>query len=342
MLEIDGSFGEGGGQILRSSLALSMVTGRPFRIVNVRAGRPRPGLAAQHLAAVRAAAEICGAQTTGVELGSPEVVFVPGPVRPGDHHFRIGTAGSTTLLFQTLLPALLEAGGASTLRFEGGTHNPFAPPYDFLALAFVPLVNRMGPQVTLRLDRPGFHPGGGGRFEARIEPAQRLCGIDLPRRGRVRRRRARALVANLPAHIGQRELEAIQRKLGWRRDELALELLTDAAGPGNVVMLEVESDCVTEVFSAFGEPRVPAETVAGRAVRECRRYLDCDVPVGEHLADQLLLPLAVAGAGSFRTVALSRHATTHLELIRRFLEVDLAVEEDSPGTFAVRLSRSST
>ncbi len=337
MLTIDGSFGEGGGQILRSALALSMVTGKPFRIVNIRAGRPRPGLAHQHLGAVRAASRVCGARTQGAELRSTEVAFEPGPVAAGEYAFAVPTAGSTTLIFQTVLPALLGAAGPSILHFEGGTHNPFAPPYDFLERAFVPLVNRMGPRVDLTLERHGFHPAGGGRFTARVEPGPHLRGLDLPERGRVRSRRARALVAALPRHVGERELQTVAKKLGWRKDELRLEMVEDAAGPGNVVMLEVDAEHVGEVFTAFGEPGVPAETVAGRAARECRRYLESGVPVGEHLADQLLLPLAVAGSGSFRTVALTSHATTHIDLIRLFLETPVRVEPAADGSALVRV-----
>src|SRR5262245_57066518 len=172
ILTIDGSHGEGGGQILRSSLALSMVTGTPFRIENIRAKRKKPGLMRQHLTAVNAARQVSSAGVDGAAIGSTELVFHPGTVRPGDYQFAVGTAGSTTLVLQTVLPALLCAGGSSRLSFEGGTHNPFAPPFDFLERAFLPLMNRMGPKVAATLERPGFYPAGGGRFTVTIEASK--------------------------------------------------------------------------------------------------------------------------------------------------------------------------
>ena len=202
MLTIDGSFGEGGGQILRTALALSLVTGKPFRIDNIRAGRKNPGLLRQHLTAVNAATEISQAEVTGAGIGSRELTFAPGSVESGDYAFAVGTAGSTTLVLQTVLPALLIADGKSQLILEGGTHNPFAPPFDFLEQAFLPLVNRMGPRVTAELERPGFYPAGGGRMRVTIEPAGELKKhLDIPSRGEVRGRRAKAVVANLPISI---------------------------------------------------------------------------------------------------------------------------------------------
>ncbi|MGH7202433.1 MAG: RNA 3'-terminal phosphate cyclase, partial [Planctomycetaceae bacterium] len=170
MIDIDGSHGEGGGQIIRSSLALAALTGQTVRFRNVRAKRSRPGLQRQHLTAVRAAAEISAAELDGAELHSREFTFTPHAIEPGEHRFSIGTAGSTTLVVQTVLPMLLTAAGPSSLMLEGGTHNPHAPPFDFLARSFLPLINRMGPRVEAALDRPGFYPAGGGRFEVRIEP----------------------------------------------------------------------------------------------------------------------------------------------------------------------------
>ena len=173
-LKIDCSMGEGGGQILRSSLALSLVMGRSIRIEKIRAGRKKPGLLRQHLTAARAAAEIGRAQVRGVELGSEELEFAPGVVVPGEYRFAVGSAGSATLVLQTVLPALLTASGPSQLVLEGGTHNPMAPPFDFLEKAFLPCIRRMGPRVEATLTRPGFYPAGGGAFEVAIEPVERL------------------------------------------------------------------------------------------------------------------------------------------------------------------------
>lgn len=327
MLCIDGSQGEGGGQILRSSLALAMVTGQGCRVEKIRAGRKKPGLMRQHLTAARAAAEVCGATVECDEIGSAAITFEPGKTAGGEYTFSVGTAGSATLVLQTVLPALLLAERPSTLTLEGGTHNPFAPPFDFLAKTFLPLVSRMGPCVTATLEKPGFYPAGGGRFVVSIDPVQRLNPFELTERGEVVRRSARALVANLSERIGERELKAAQKKLNWPEDCLHLEVVAESPGPGNVVMLEVESEHVCEVFTGFGELNRPAEQVAGQAVQQCREYLSRGVPVGEYLADQLLLQMAIAGSGAFRAVRLSRHTRTHIDLIHRFLDCRVTCNE---------------
>ncbi|MEW6212079.1 MAG: RNA 3'-terminal phosphate cyclase [Acidobacteriota bacterium] len=326
MLTIDGSHGEGGGQVLRTSLALSLVTGKPFRIEKIRAGRKNPGLLRQHLTAVNAAQTVSQAEVAGDSLGSRELEFAPGKPQAGNYSFAVGTAGSATLVLQTILPALITA-GESAIALEGGTHNPFAPPFDFLARSFLPLINRMGAHVTAQLERPGFYPAGGGRFTVKIEPAASLSRIDLVDRGKILSRRARAIVANLPVKIAERELGVIRRKLSWSSEWLEAEEIRDARGPGNVVMIEIESRNVCEVFTAFGERGVAAETVANRAAQEAKVYLASEVAVGEHLADQLLLPMAMAGGGSFTTLPLSRHATTNIDIIKKFLDVEIAVSE---------------
>ena len=342
MLTIDGSFGEGGGQIIRSSLALSLVTGKPITIHNIRAGRKKPGLMQQHLTAVKAAARISAAETKGVAIGSSCLSFVPGPIAPGEYSFRVGTAGSTTLVLQTVLPALLLAEGDSTLRLEGGTHNPFAPPFDFLATAYVPCVNRMGPQIGVKLERHGFYPAGGGRMVVQVQPAARLAGFDLLERGEVVRRRVRALVSNLPVHIARRECDTIARHSGWEPACFEVEEIRDAVGPGNVVLIEIHSTHAAEVFTGFGKRGVPAEQVAADVWHETEAYLDSGVPVGSHLADQILLPLGLAAhagqGGAFRTLPLTNHALTHLEILRRFLEIHVEVTQIAEQECVVRLS----
>src|SRR5262245_32836026 len=219
IITIDGSFGEGGGQILRTSLSLSLLTGKPFRIEKIRSGRKNPGLLRQHLTAVAAAAKVGQAEVSGASIGSTQLTFTPGEVLHGEYHFAIGTAGSTTLVLQTVLPALLVAkeltGQQTTLTLEGGTHNPFAPPYDFLIKAFLPILGRMGAFVEARLVRHGFYPAGGGKIEVTVYPASRLERIELTERGKIRERCARAVVANLPRKIAERELSIVQKKLSW-------------------------------------------------------------------------------------------------------------------------------
>lgn len=337
MIELDGSMGEGGGQVLRTSLALSMVTGKPVRIDRIRARRAKPGLMRQHLTAVLAAAKVSQARVEGAEVGSTSLTFAPGPVAPGEYRFSVGTAGSVTLVLQTVLPALLTASGPSTLALEGGTHNPLAPPFEFLDRVFLPLVRRMGPRVEARLERPGFYPAGGGRFSVEIEPAPSLAGFELLERGEIRGRRGTVILARLPRGIAEREVQQLSKGTGW--DPSCFEIReVDSVGPGNTVLLELESEAVTEIFTSFGEIGVRAEAVAERAVQEMRRYLKAGVPVAEHLADQLLLLLSLAGSGSFTTVPLSLHARTQIELIPRFLDVRIEVEKEERDRYRVAVS----
>jgi RNA 3'-terminal phosphate cyclase (ATP) len=336
MLTIDGSQGEGGGQILRTSLALSLVTGTPFRMLNVRVGRARPGLLRQHLTALRAAAEVGRAAVLGAELGSREVVFQPQSPQAGAYMFAVGTAGSATLVFQTVLPALMRADGPSTLVLEGGTHNPAAPPFEFLQRAYLPLLERIGPRVTVGLERRGFYPAGGGRFTANVEPSAELGRLDLLERGAVRARSVRALVAALPRRIAEREIKQLSERLRWPASCFHIEEIA-ASGPGNVVDLEIACEHVTEVFTGFGERGVRAEAVAEAVADEALEYLAAGVPVGRQLCDQLLLPLALAGGGAFRTVSLSQHARTQIDVIRRFVPVSVRVEQASPAVWQVEI-----
>jgi RNA 3'-terminal phosphate cyclase (ATP) len=342
MLTIDGSFGEGGGQIVRSSLALALVTGREVVIEHVRAKRKKPGLMRQHLTAVKAAAQIGRAAIEGAEIGSTWLRFAPREVRPGEYHFDVGSAGSTGLVLETILPALLTAGGPSRVVLEGGTHNPLAPPFEFLTHCLLPLVERIGPRVTAVLERPGFYPAGGGRVSVEIQPAERLAGLELLERGPILDQQVRAVVANLPRHIAERECRTIAVESGWDSRYFTVEEARNSRGPGNVVLIALESQYVTEVFAGFGQRGVPAERVAQTAWREAADYERAEVPVGPHLADQLMLPLALAaglhGARSeFRTMPLTLHSTTHLALVQRFLDLTAEVDTGPDGNCTVRL-----
>lgn len=337
MIAIDGSYGEGGGQILRTSLALSLVTGRPFRIDKIRAGRRKPGLMRQHLAAVNAAAEIGNAQISGHTIGSKAFTFAPQTIRPGRFHFDIGSAGSCTLVLQAVLPALIIAEVPSEIVLEGGTHNPSAPPFDFLTQAFLPLVNRMGPQVEAQLEKPGFFPGGGGRIRVLVTPTTALNPLILDERGAIQRCSARALVSNLSLGIARRELDTVEKTLGWKPDCLEAVAVENARGPGNVLTLAVESEALTEVFTGFGKRGVPAEKVAVRAAEQVMAYLAMDVPVGRYLADQLLVPMAMGSGGRFRALTPSRHTTTNIDIIRRFLDVACESAPDPRGGWQIAI-----
>ena len=377
-LVIDGSAGEGGGQILRTSLSMSLVTGRAFRIERIRAKRKRPGLMRQHLTAVRAAADTCGARIAGDEMGSQTLTFLPGPVTPGRFHFAVGTAGSSTLVLQTVLPALAVGREPSLLILEGGTHNTHAPPFDFLEQTFLPLLSRMGARVEAHLDRRGFYPAGGGRFTAVVHPCSALDRLDLMERGEIRKRSARALISQLPANIGERQIAVVGRDLSWRTDEadeaieanetneaneadeaneaneanvanelseattvdcsLQVETVENSPGPGNVVLITLGSDAVTEIFAGFGERGVKAEQVAAQAAQQALDYLSADVPVGRHLADQLLVPMAIAGGGRFRTLPPTLHTQTNIEVLKHFVDIDVQITEESAQTCIIEMN----
>jgi RNA 3'-terminal phosphate cyclase (ATP) len=340
MIEIDGSFGEGGGQILRTSLAMSLITKTPLHLYKIRAGRQKPGLQQQHLTCVLAAAKIGDAQVSGAKLGSTELVFQPGELKAGRYNFPIGTAGSCSLVFQTVLPPLLLAEGTSELRFEGGTHNDKAPPYDFLERAFVPLLNAMGANVEVKLEQYGFYPRGGGAFTAKIEGGRTLSPIELTVRGAIQEERARALVVRLPASIGERELDVVKKSASFQRfDRLRVEDIANGPSPGNALFIEAQLETLTEVFTGFGERGKPAESVAEDAVREYEAWKKFDVPIGEHLADQLLIPFALAGGGAYRTVPLSLHTSTNIETLRRFLDLEVKIEPEPSGAVRLDLRR---
>ena len=331
MVHIDGSTGEGGGQILRSALALSMVTARPFHIDNIRANRSKPGLLRQHLTAVKAAAEVCDAQVSGDELGSTIVEFIPGEVKGGEYTLAIGSAGSTTLVLQTVLPALMLASGPSIVVIEGGTHNAHAPSVDFLCHAFLPILERMGPRVSVELERHGFYPAGGGLIRVAIEPVKQLKPISIMDRGEVLSQHATATVAGLSPDIAKRELDVIAKKLEWDEDSLRIEQLADSVGPGNVLSIKIQNEHTTEVFTGFGERGRSAERVAKSTVAQVHHYLHKGVPVWRHLADQLMLPFALAGTGEFCTCALTPHSETNASVIEQFLQIKVQTEELKRG-----------
>lgn len=340
MIEIDGGAGEGGGQVVRTALGLSLVTGKPFQINNIRGRRRKPGLLRQHLTAVRAATEIGKAKAQGDQLGSAQLTFEPKGITAGNYSVSIGTAGSCTLVLQAILPALLVAEGVSEMTIEGGTHNPMAPPFDFLQKTFLPQLQKMGVKISATLERPGFYPAGGGRIRVRVAPVAKLLPLELLSRGTISIS-ARALCAQLPGHIARRELNQIQRKLGVP-EERTEQVLLKKYGPGNCVSIFVHSDTLTETFTGFGEMNVKAEKVAARTVKEVREYLKTESPVGPYLADQLLIPMAMAGAGRFRTGPLSSHTQTNMEIIGKFLEVSFVQRQVNDTSWEISVISSGT
>jgi RNA 3'-terminal phosphate cyclase (ATP) len=326
MIELDGSAGEGGGQVLRSALTLSMITGQPFRITNIRARRSKPGLLRQHLIAVQASAGISGAQGTDAEVGSKELTFVPEQVKSGEYQFAIGTAGSCTLVLQTILPALLYGGAPSTVRISGGTHNPMAPPVQFLQRAYGRVLASMGARVEIDIVRSGFYPAGGGVVVASVTPCAALQPIELLSRGKRVAGYAESIVAGVPDSVARRELECIGAGMGWSKPQLLVRSLPAEQGPGNALLVTLEHEYVTEVFAAFGAKMVRAETVAKTVLQETRRYIASNGAVGEHGRPDH----AAARFGRWRMLfdrVVSQHAITNAEIIGRFLPVSIGFEE---------------
>jgi RNA 3'-terminal phosphate cyclase (ATP) len=330
-VEIDGSVGEGGGQILRSALALSMCTGRAITLRHIRARRPRPGLMRQHLTCVQAAATVCGAVVEGAELGAQTLHFQPGLVRAGDYTFQVSSAGSCTLVLQTVLPALMMCAAPSRVTLGGGTHNPMAPPYHFIERSFVPLLRRLGVGIELELRRLGFYPAGGGEFSAQIQPLPAgLLPFDLTARGLLQAAYAEVFAPALPSSVAPRELAALASATGWSGEQLRTPPVRQNEGPGNALLATLAYAQVCEVVTGFGQKGVRSEQVAGGVVREMRAYQASEGALGPHLADQWLLPLALAvaargGQAAFTCTELTEHATTNIGVIERFLPVRFEV-----------------
>ena len=336
MIYIDGSFGEGGGQILRTALGLSLVTGKPFKINNIRAGRKKPGLLRQHLTAVNAACEIGKAVVKGNSIGSEKLFFEPHSIIPGKYRFRVGTAGSATLVFQTVLPALLFCKSASTLVLEGGTHNPYAPPFDFLKYCFLPCLSKMDVKIDCSLLKYGFYPAGGGKFEINIHPGPTLKPLIIKERGELNRKAVLGIVSDIPFKIAEDEVKIVCSRMDWD-ENTGKAISVNSSGPGNILFVTLEYENITEVITGFGQRGVPLKKVAENVVKQVKKYIESDAPVGEYLADQLLVPLALAGRGSFCTHSISKHTLTNIEIIKKFIDLGIQYEKKDENLIEIRI-----
>lgn len=333
LLEIEGARGEGGGQILRTALTLSLATGRPFRMVNVRANRPKPGLLAQHLTCIRAAEAVAA----DARLRARRFHFTPGAVRGGTFEFDIGTAGSVGLVLQTILPNLLAANEPSAVTLRGGTHNSAAPSFDFLERVFVPELRRAGADVALELLCHGFYPAGGGSERIVVTPGQRLSSVELLEPAEWKVTRVTAVVARLPSAIAEREIEVVAAELHIPRESCEFVIVDDSAGPGNILSIELASGPRRELVVGFGQRGIPAEQVARDACREAQKLIDTRAPVGPHLADQLILPLALNAGGRFLTSKPTLHTQTNLETVQLFLPVAIHVTPRDDGLYEITI-----
>ncbi|WP_020409878.1 RNA 3'-terminal phosphate cyclase [Hahella ganghwensis] len=315
-IKIDGRMGEGGGQILRSSLTLAMLFGKTVEIHHVRAGRSKPGLMRQHLTCVKAAQQISGAHVEGAALGSSQLTFSPGAVKAGNYHFDIGSAGSTTLVFQTILLPLLQCTDTSTVEFIGGTHNTGAPPLTFIKRSFLPLLRSMGGKVEIKAERWGFMPVGGGRWNAVIKPSQ-LMPIHCLERGKLINSRVTAYEVGLPNRVAEREVKKYQAISPIKVDEYRIR--QPAAGsPGNLISHDLEFENSRICLTHLGRLRISAEKVASELASRVSDYVNSTAVLEEYLADQIMLPMAVAGGGQVGCGPLSQHAETNMEVIRQF------------------------
>jgi RNA 3'-terminal phosphate cyclase (ATP) len=325
---IDGSTGEGGGQILRTSLTLSCITGKSLHIENIRAARRNPGLARQHLSCVRAACQICNGQAQGATKGSQVLDFQSGSIRNSDYHFDIGSAGSASLVIQTILPVLFLVDKPSAVTVTGGTHNPMAPPFDFLDETFLSAIATAGFDGICTLIRHGFFPAGGGKITFNIQPWQKSTDqiIDLCQPNTEPQIYGRIYTAKLPERVAQRQ-QTLLLQSGLNIRDVEHIKVKDSDGPGNCAMIRLCGGERTTVFTTFGMRGKASEDVISEVTSLTEEFLASDAAVDRFLADQLLIYMAIAKAGSFTTNELSSHLQTNMEVIKKFLPVNFSAEQ---------------
>jgi RNA 3'-terminal phosphate cyclase (ATP) len=340
MLEIDGSFGEGGGQVLRTALSLSCLLNKPFRIFNIRRGRKKPGLMPQHLMGIRSLKLISDAKVKGDSMGSTELLFEPNKVEAGDYFFDIGTAGSTSLLLQATLPPLIFTKNKSFLSLKGGTHVPLSPPFHYISEVFIPILNRLGIDVKAKIETYGFYPKGGGKVNVEIKPVDVIKGMKFLERGEIKRVHGLSGVGNLPLSIAERQRDAALKMLASHGVYAEIETLSvSTPGQGTFIFLKAVSDNCFAGFSSLGERGKKAELVGEEAAKNFMDYYSAPACLDHHLADQIVLFLAIAqGESSFTTSEISGHLLTNLWVIEKFLCIHYRVEGEvgKPGRVTIK------
>jgi RNA 3'-terminal phosphate cyclase (ATP) len=340
IIEIDGSLGEGGGQILRTALSLSCITGHSLKLFNIRKGRKRPGLMPQHITCVNAAASISNAVVSGNEKGSSELTFVPDRIMPGDYTFDIQTAGSSSLVFQTLLPPLIMSGKPSNIRIKGGTHVPFSPTYDYISDIFLPMLLRLGIKTESSIERYGFYPKGGGEVSYRIHPVTTIAGMDLTSRGALLSVHGRSCVSNLPLSIADRQKMFVMQNLLMSDVDMQV-MEVPSYGHGTVVFLKAGYENALAGFSALGERGKPAEDVGKEAAEQFIAFHNSTACLDPHLADQIALYLSLAEEdSSFTASRITQHLITNLRVIEKFLNIRYEIKGESNAEGRVGLFRS--
>ncbi|ACM19325.1 RNA 3'-phosphate cyclase, class II [Geotalea daltonii FRC-32] len=328
MITIDGSHGEGGGQILRTALALSAIRGQPFRMVNIRAARKKPGLQPQHLMAVKSAKTVANAEVSGDASGSMEITFAPRTISGGSFRFDIGTAGSISLVLQTVIPMLLFAHRDSTITVTGGTNVPFSPSGEYLAQVFAPTLKKLGCTIRIHGDHYGFYPRGGGKVRVEVFRTEKLSPLEATVRGAIRHVTGCSGVGNLPDNIAERQKKRAMELLKPLPCPVEVERIrVEAYGPGSFVFLRLEEENGLAGFQALGAPGKPAETVATEAANQLLEHVETGAAMDPHLADQIILYLALCRERSaFTTSAVTRHLLTNLWVMELFGACRYAVE----------------
>ena len=320
--------GEGGGQVLRTSLSLSLITQQPFAIHQIRAKRKPPGLRPQHLGSVIAAKDICSGRVIGEELGSKSIKFFPGSIKSGNYTFDIGTAGSTSLLLQTIYLPLSFANHYSKVTIYGGTHVPWSPCFHYIAWNWLPYLSSIGIDLSVSMERAGYYPEGGGKIIAQMSPLKKLSPINLLQRGKVKEIRGISAVSNLPRKIAERQRDQVVRRLGTRYplNDIRIKDLP-SNNKGTILFLMIECEHTRACFFGLGELGKPAEGVADDAIEATLNFLNCDGAIDPFLADQLLLPSAIIKSTSiFTTSKVTNHLLTNAKIIMQFLPVEIRIE----------------
>ena len=339
MIEIDGSFGEGGGQVLRTSLSLSCLLNKPFRIFDIRKKRKKQGLMPQHLMGIRSLKLISNARVKGDSQGSTELLFEPGEVKAGDYFFDIGTAGSISLLIQAILPPLISANNKSSLTLKGGTHVPFSPPFHYISEVFIPTLNRLGIEVKATIESYGFYPKGGGKVHVEIQPADAIEPANCSEKGVLKKLHGLSGVGNLPLSIAERQKNAARAILISQGINAEIKTISvSTPGQGTFMFLKAETENCLAGFSSLGERGKKAELVGEETAKNFLNYNSASACFDHHLADQIVLYLAIAnGESSFTTAEISGHLLTNLWVIERFLGTRYAVEGEigKPGKVTI-------
>lgn len=339
MLAIDGSYGEGGGQILRTALSLSCITNEPFRIFNIRKGRKKPGLMPQHLACIHAMRQISNARTRGDSIGSQELLFEPTALQSGRYVFNIVTAGSTSLLLQAVLLPLVFSKAPSSVTVKGGTHVPFSPPFDYLNEVFFPSLTRLGIEVKAEIISYGFYPRGGGEVRVGINPLKNIQTLNLHFTDKVMSVSGISAVANLPLAIAERQRKAALAELAYHGFSAKIDVSSvSSPGQGTFVFIKTEANTCKAGFCSLGERGKKAEVVGSSAARDFLQFYSTRTCLDRHLADQLIMYLAFAeGTSCFTTDCITKHLVSNLWTVKKFISLDYEIEGSlkSPGKVTI-------